>query len=229
MSTKALALTKTTIGKKAVMAVTGAIMVGFVVVHMLGNLQAFPFMGGRTQLNKYAELLQSLGGLLWVARLVLIGSVIGHVWAAVSLTNQNRKARPSRYHVKHHTATSYAARTMPYGGLIIALFLLYHLAHLTLGVTGPGSMDLMHEGRFDLFSRVVLGFQNPAISGLYILANLALGLHLFHGVWSMMQTLGINHRKYNARRKQLAVAISVVVAGGNIAIPVAVMAGVISL
>jgi succinate dehydrogenase / fumarate reductase cytochrome b subunit len=195
---------------------------------MLGNLQVMPFLGGREALNKYAEFLHSLPGLLWVARLTLLAAVGAHIWAAVSLTNQNRKARPNRYHVKHSAATTYAAKTMIFGGLIIALFLVYHLAHLTLGLVGPGDMTAKHDGRIDLFSRVVLGFQNPAISGLYILANLALGLHLFHGVWSMLQTLGANHRKYNALRKALAAGVAVVVAGGNIAIPVAVMAGIVS-
>lgn len=222
MKRKKLALTSTTIGKKAVMAVSGVILMGFVIGHLLGNLQAFPFMGGKEALNKYAAFLHSMPGALWTARLVLLGAAAAHIASAVALVKQNIKARPQKYRVTHYAVTTYAARTMRVGGIIVFFFIVFHLAHLTLGVVGPDASNP------DVYARLVAGFQSPAISGIYILANAALGLHLRHGVWSALQTLGINHPKYNAHRKHLATAVALLVAGGNISIPVAVMAGIIN-
>ncbi len=222
MATKALALHQTTVGKKAIMAITGFIMVGFVIAHMLGNLQVFA-ANPAEKLTAYALMLRSLGGALWVARLVLLASVGLHVWAAISLVRQNAGARQSRYHVKQDLVTSYAAKTMKYGGLVVLFFILYHLAHLTLHLTGP--QDGIAE--FAVFERMKAGFSVPWISALYIAGNIALSMHLFHGVWSMLQSLGLNHVKYNALRKQAAAAIAIIVAVGNISIPVAFMAGIV--
>ncbi|MEZ4472017.1 MAG: succinate dehydrogenase cytochrome b subunit [bacterium] len=220
MSGKTLALRDTTIGKKAIMAVTGVIMVGFVTAHMIGNLQAY---SGREVFNAYAAFLHGLSGPLWVARLVLLGSVIAHVWAAISLVRQNRAARPVRYQVKQTLATTYAAKVMPLGGLILVLFIIYHLLHFTTGHVAPGEF----RGWQDAYHNFVTGFQVPAIAGVYVVANIFLGLHLYHGIWSMLQTLGINHPRYNHWRKRAAAGLAVVVAGGNISFPIAVLAGVI--
>lgn len=220
MSATTLALRDTTIGKKAIMAVTGVVLVGFVIGHMIGNLNAY---AGREAFNAYAAFLHSMPGLLWVARIVLLASVGLHIWAAVSLVRQNRAARPVRYQVQQHQVTSYAARVMPLGGLILALFIVFHLLHLTTGHLAPGEF----RGWQDAYHNFVVGFQNPAISGIYVIANACLGLHLYHGVWSMLQTLGLNHPRYNIWRKRAALAVAVGVAGLNLSFPIAVLAGVI--
>ena len=219
MSGQTLALKDSTIGKKAVMAVTGVIMVGFVFTHMAGNLQAF---AGRETFNAYAAFLHSMPGILWIARIVLIAAVILHVWSAISLTRLNRAARPVRYRTQQTLTTTYAAKVMPLGGLIILLFIIFHLMHLTFGVVG-----MEHRGWQDAYFNFVSGFQNPMVSGVYIIANIFLGMHLFHGVWSMMQTLGLSHPRYNAMRKKAALGLAIIIAGANISFPIAVLAGVI--
>lgn len=219
MSGETLTLRDTTIGKKAIMAVTGVIMVGFVLGHMAGNLQAY---AGRDTFNAYAAFLHSMPGLLWVARVVLLASVGLHAWAAISLVRLNRAARPVRYQVQQTLTTTYAAKVMPLGGIVLALFIVFHIMHLTLGAVG-----MEFRGWQDAYFNFVSGFQNPAVAGIYILANVFLGMHLFHGVWSMMQTVGLNHRRYNALRKKLALGLAVVIAGANISFPIAVLVGVI--
>lgn len=221
MGAKTLTLKDTAIGKKAIMAVTGVIMVGFVVGHMAGNLNAY---AGREAFNGYAEFLHSMPKGLWIARIVLILSVILHVWSAIGLVKLNSAARPVKYRVKQNIVTSYAARVMPVGGVIIALFIVYHLLHLT-----TGTLHSDFKGLDDPFYNLVTGFQNPAIAGFYILANAALGLHLFHGVWSMFQSLGLSHPLHNAKRKALAAGVAILVAGFNISFPIAVLAGIIHL
>jgi succinate dehydrogenase / fumarate reductase cytochrome b subunit len=220
MTTKPLALHQTTVGKKAIMAVTGIILIGFVLGHMVGNLQVFQ---GPEKLNAYAAFLQGLGGALWIVRLGLLAAVGAHIWAAVTLVMQNSAARPEKYHVKHDVVTSYAAKTMRYGGVLVLLFLVYHLMHLTGHVVGPH--DGIADG--DVYSRVILGFQDPVITGFYVVANLALGMHLFHGVWSLMQSLGLSHVKYNKLRGLAAAGIAGIVTLGNVIMPVAVLAGMI--
>jgi succinate dehydrogenase / fumarate reductase cytochrome b subunit len=219
MSGATLTLKDTTIGKKAIMAVTGVIMVGFVFAHMAGNLQAY---AGAKTFNAYAAFLHSMPGLLWVARLVLIGSVVLHVWAALSLVRLNRKARPVRYQQQQTLATTYAAKVMPLGGIILLLFIIFHILHLTVGAVG-----LEFRGWQDAYFNFVSGFQNVYVSGIYVLANIFLGMHLFHGVWSMMQTLGLSHGRYNGLRKKAALGLAVLVAGANVSFPIAVLAGVI--
>lgn len=223
MSSETLGLKDTTIGKKAVMAITGFMMLGFVLIHMLGNLQVFlPPHEGVYALDAYAEKLHALGPLLWVARLVLIGAVAGHIWAAISLTKLNRAARgPVGYRVKHDIATSYAAKVMPIGGVVILAFLVYHLLHLTLGVVGPYEEHHVHQN-------VINGFSNPVVAGMYVVAQLALALHLYHGAWSFLQTVGASHPRYNRLRKIGATGFAAIVAIGNISIPVAIAAGLVS-
>ncbi|MBU0553250.1 succinate dehydrogenase cytochrome b subunit [Myxococcota bacterium] len=215
MSKRNLAFYDTTIGKKAVMAVSGLILIGFIIGHMLGNLQIFM---GADKLNAYAHLLHSMQGPLWGARLVIIAALIAHFWSAISLTLRNRAARPVQYQRKADLATTYAAKTMIFGGIILALFIVFHLAHLTLG----------EIGEFDpanVYANVVAGFQVQWIAGFYILAQAALALHLYHGAWSFLQTLGANHAKYNHLRKAFSIALALAVAVGNISIPVAVLSG----
>jgi succinate dehydrogenase / fumarate reductase cytochrome b subunit len=217
-------LLDSTIGKKAVMAVTGIILVGFVVGHMVGNLQLFlPAHGGEPALDEYGRFLRSFlhGGGLWVARAVLLGSVIAHIWAAVTLTQRNGAARPVAYRNLGHSASTLSSRTMIVSGLVVFLFIVYHLLHFTLGSVHPA----FHEGK--VFHNVVTGFQVPWVSAFYILAMLALAPHLRHGIWSLFQTLGLSHPRYDRLRPQLALAITLLVVAANISFPVAVLAGVV--
>jgi succinate dehydrogenase / fumarate reductase cytochrome b subunit len=209
-----------TVGKKAVMAVTGLILFGFVVAHMIGNLQAYL---GPEVMNHYAVWLRELmhGAGLWIARGVLIVAVILHVWAALSLTLDNRKARPVGYRERRWEESSYASRTMVWSGPILALFIVYHLLHLTTGNLHPAFV----EG--DVYHNFVTGFRVVPASVFYIVAMLCLGLHLYHGVWSMLQTLGLSHPRWNPLRKAFAGTITAVVVLGNISFPVAVLLGII--
>lgn len=218
---KALTLYQTTIGKKAIMAISGIVLVGFVIGHLAGNLQLYL---GPEAINSYAAFLKSKPGLLWGARFVLLAAVGAHIMTAVQLARRNVDARPPAmaYKGRKDLATNYAARTMYWSGPILLLYIVYHLAHLTLGYT-PG-----HEfSETNVYNNVVYGFMNPWVSVIYIAGNAALGFHLYHGVWSMLQTLGIAHPRYDATKQNLARALGVLIAVGNISFPVAVMAGAV--
>lgn len=210
------------IGKKVVMAVTGLVLFGFVVGHMVGNLQLFV---GPEALNDYAVFLRHFlhGQGLWIARAVLLVAVGLHIWAATSLTLSNWAARPVGYRLWQARESDYASRTMVWSGPILALFIVYHLLQFTTGTLHPDFI----EG--DVFHNVVVGFQNPFVSAFYVLAMLVLGLHMYHGVWSMFQSLGLSHPRWNVWRRVFAVAITGVVVAGNISMPVAVLLGVVHL
>ncbi len=223
-----LALYESTIGKKAVMAVTGVILVGFVIVHMLGNLKVF---AGPEKFNAYAAFLREAGApvfgheqLLWIARLVLLGSVGLHIAAAYQLTQTSWAGRPVAYARKEMTQATYAARTMRWGGVILLLFVIYHLLHFTLGAVGyaPGQFREM-----DVYGNVVKGFRVWYVSAFYVAAMVALGLHLSHGVWSMFQTLGLNGPTSDRLFRRLATVIAAGVVVGNISVPAAVLAGLV--
>jgi succinate dehydrogenase / fumarate reductase, cytochrome b subunit len=215
-----LGLLSSSIGQKAVMGATGIILVGFTITHFLGN--ALIFLGPEA-INAYSATLHNLGELLWVARIVLLASVGLHILCALRLAGKNTAARPQRYKVKHDLVTNYAARTMIWSGPILLGFILFHLAHLTLGVT-PGNYAHSHD---DVYSNLVRGFSIPWVSGLYIVSMIALGLHLYHGTWSMFQSLGVNHGTYNLRLMRAALAITLLVTLGNISIPLAVLLGIV--
>ena len=204
------------IGKKVVMAVTGAALFGFVIAHMLGNLQVFL---GPTRLNAYAEGLRHLGALLWVARGGLLVAALLHVWAAYSLTMMNRAARPEGYREKENRESTYASRTMRWSGVFLLLFIVYHLMHLTWGNAHPDFIP------GDVYHNFIVGFRPVLVSLVYIVAMLALGLHLYHGVWSFLQTLGLSHPRYNPLRHAFATLVAVAIVAGNISMPVAVLAG----
>jgi succinate dehydrogenase cytochrome b subunit len=210
------------IGKKVVMAVTGLVLFGFVVGHMIGNLQLFL---GREALNDYAVFLRHFlhGQGLWIARAGLIIAVGLHIWAATSLTLSNWSARPVGYRLWQARESTYASRTMVWSGPILALFIVYHLLHFTTGTLHPDFID------GDVFHNVVVGFQNPFVSAFYVLAMLALGLHMYHGVWSMLQSLGLSHPRWNVWRRVFSVTVTGVVVVGNISMPVAVLLGVVHL
>ena len=198
------------------MAVTGIVLFGFVVGHMLGNLQVYL---GPHALNAYAASLRSVPALLWGARLLLLASVALHIWAATSLTLDNRRARPHGYRARRYQEATYASRTMVWSGPILALFVAYHLAHFTFGTAHPS----FQPG--DVYHNFVTGFQSVPVSLFYIAAMLALGLHLYHGVWSMLQTIGLSHPRYNRFRQAFATLITLAVVAGNISFPLAVLIG----
>lgn len=218
---KTLGLLDTSIGKKAVVAVTGLVLYGFVVGHMLGNLQAFL---GPAKFNAYAEAIKATPPLLWGVRTVLIVSIFLHVTLTLSLVSSSAAARPVGYRAKQNSATNFGALTMRYGGPALLLFVLFHLAHFTFpGVSMGAYAHLPH----DPYQNFVNGFRVPWVTAIYLAAQLFLGLHLFHGSWSMLQTLGLNHPRYNHLLKLGPRALGFGVAFGNSLLPLAVLAGVI--
>ena len=207
------------IGKKVVMAVTGAILFGFVLGHMAGNLQVFL---GREAFDHYAVLLRTIPELLWGVRILLLVSVILHIVAAVQLTAIQNKARPVGYEKKKAVESTYAARTMMWSGPIVAAFLVYHLLHLTFGTVHPS----FQEGH--VYDNVIAGFRVVPVSIAYIVSMVLLGMHLNHGVWSMFQSLGVSNPRYSAGLRRLANIFSILVTAGFISVPLAVMTGIVS-
>lgn len=208
------------------MALTGVILFGFVVVHMIDNLQIYS--PDHDQINRLAATLQApaVAPLLWGLRLVLLSAVVLHIVAAVQLWSLNRAARPSRYIKKDDVPTSYAARTMIWSGPIIAAFVIFHILHLTVGSVLPLQEFGPHMP--NVRANVILGFQNPAVAIFYIIAMLLLCTHLYHGVWSMFQSVGVNHPRYTLWLKRFAAVSAFAIAIGNISIPVAVLAGLLT-
>lgn len=204
------------IGKKVVMAVTGVILFGFVLGHMAGNLQVFL---GREKFDAYAMLLRHTPALLWGVRTLLLVSVALHIVASIQLAALAQNARPIGYRKKVAVDSSYASRTMMWSGPIIAAFVVYHILHLTLGAGGLP----FEEGR--VFDNVIAGFRVIPVSIAYIVAILLLGLHLYHGLWSMFQSLGVSHPRYSAALRHFATIFSFLVVLGFISIPIAIMAG----
>jgi len=224
-----MTLTRSTIGKKVIMAVTGLIWIGYVVVHMYGNLKVF---FGADYFNTYAEGLRVFGEpilgplhFLLIARTVLIVAILAHIWAAVTLTRQAQTARPQRYIVTKRVTADYAALTMRWGGVAIFFFIVYHLAHLTWGFSVLNTDYL----RGDAYHNLVLGFQNPINVVLYLLGVTALGFHLYHGTWSMFQTLGLVNRNSTPSIRGLAWALALLVPIGFAIVPIAVILGITAL
>jgi len=213
------------IGKKIVMAVTGFILFGFVLVHMVANLQVFLPLGadGVPALDKYAEHLRAIPPLLWGARLVLLVSVILHILAAWQLTWLNKfEARPFSRHIKYApSASDYASRTMFWSGPIIFFYVIYHLLDLTFGTVNP------HFQPGKVFNNLVASFQNPVVAVFYIVANVLLAFHLYHGIWSMCQTLGISHPRYTPILKMASMVFGILIGVGFCSVPIAVMIGIV--
>ena len=228
----------TAVGKKYVMAITGIIGIGFVVMHMLGNLKVYlGVVDGRYDIDVYGEYLREIlvpilprTWFLWILRLVLIGALVLHVHAAYGLTVINRKARPVKYaSPRDYVAVSFAARTMRWSGIIVGLFLLWHLADLTWGF-GFANPDFV---RGEAYENVAFSLERWPVAIVYILGNLALGFHLYHGSWSIFQTIGSMSAQFNPRhnpiRRGFAAGLAIVVAGINITFPIAVLAGIVSV
>lgn len=215
---RAPSLWQSTNGKKAVMAVTGAILFLFVVGHLLGNLQIFE---SRERLNIYSHFLKSLGELLWIVRGVLIVCVVLHIIATVQLALRNRQARPIAYAKKKSVNSSYADRTMYWSGPIILAFVIFHLLEFTAGTLHPGAAAFSEH---DVYYNVVSGFSVWWVSAWYIFSMVLLGFHLRHGIWSMFQSVGLNHPRHMRALKQAALWIAILITLGYISIPICVLA-----
>ncbi len=220
------ALVGSTVGKKVVMAVTGIVLWGFVLAHMIGNLKV---LQGAESMNGYAEWIREVAypvlpneGALWIFRAVLLVAVLLHVWAAWSLYRTSASAREVPYRNQEHISFSYASKTMRWGGVIILLFVIYHILHFT---TGQAHRDFVAG---DVYRNFLVAFQSPWVLGAYLLAQAALGLHLYHGIWSLMQTLGLNHPRYNRYRRPVAAGFARLIFIGFMTPPLLVFAGVIS-
>lgn len=206
-----------TIGKKVVMAVTGLIGVGFVIGHMLGNLQVFL---GPGKFNAYAHFLRSLGELLWVVRAVLVAAVVLHVVAAVQLSRRRWVARPVAYKQgSQHEVSTLASRTIRWGGALLLLFIVFHILHFT-------TLDIFRDySPTDVYANVIRGFGVWWVVLLYVAAMAALGLHLYHGIWSSLRTLGASKASTDPLKRPVAATLAIVVWLGFTAIPIAIFAG----
>ena len=212
-------LWNTSVGKKAVMAVTGLIMVAYLITHVLANLMVFQ---GPAKINAYSAFLHGTGGALWAARLVLLAALVLHVVAAAQLTARRRAARPVPYAAgREPQVSTFASRTLRWGGVLILLFLVYHILHFTLGTVHASFV----EG--DPYHNVVAGFGNPLVIVFYELALAAVGFHLYHGIWSSGRSLGVSPPAPHPLKRQLALALSVLIWAGFTVIPIAVYAGVV--
>lgn len=218
-------LLKSAVGRKVVMAITGQLMVLFVIVHLLGNSSIFV---GADGINAYAKHLHDLGPLVWVFRLGMLGLISLHVFFGIQLTLENSAATPGSYAVKAQRRATFASNTMIWTGVIIVLFVIYHLAHFTARVTPGLILGTDAAGRFDVYTMVVGSFRNFGTSAIYAGAMVALFLHLSHGIQSFFQTMGWNNDcampKLNAFGKTVAFVLLV----GYVSIPVSILAGILS-
>lgn len=209
------------VGKKAVMAVTGLIGVGFVIGHMIGNLQMF---SGPEKINSYAHFLHGpMGNVLWLVRLVLIGAVVLHVTAAVQLTRQKQAARPAGYGYKkwEPQISTFASRSIRWGGAYLLGWLIFHILHFTARAIFPGYSET------DVYGNVVKGFSHWYVVAGYVVAMFFLALHLYHGAWSSMRTLGLSRPRPRPTSRNVATIVAAVVALGFVAVPLAVLFGVV--
>lgn len=210
-----------TVGRKVVMGATGLVLFGFVLAHMIGNLLLYK---GPEALNDYSEFLHEFlhGAGLWLARGGLLVAAALHIWASTSLTLANAKARPVGYRETERRESTYASRTMWWSGPILLLFIVYHLLHFTTGTVHKAFVP------GDVYHNVVAGFRVWPVSAFYIAAMITLGFHLWHGVWSMLQSLGLSHPRWNTFRRAFATIFTVIIIAANISFPIAVLAGLVS-
>jgi succinate dehydrogenase / fumarate reductase cytochrome b subunit len=209
---------RSTIGKKVVMAVTGIVLVGYILAHVTANLLIF---AGPAAIDAYAAKLRTLPILLWGVRALLLVSVVLQVVAAVELAARARAARPTPYHRLEPQTSSAASRTMRWGGLALLLFLVYHILHFTTGQAHPDFIYLAP------YHNLTTAFRVWWVAAIYIAAMLALAMHLYHGTWSMFQSLGIEHVRVNPARRRLATILAVLVPLGFVAVPIAVLIGAV--
>lgn len=221
----------TAVGKKYVMAISGIAMMGFVVFHMLGNLKMYL---GATDLNHYSKFLWDLlypiapkGVVLWLLRGGLIVMLVAHIHASWSLTRLNHYARPVKYQsARDYQVATFASRSMRWSGIIVFAFLVWHLLDLTFGVVNATGTDSTFV-RGDVYENIVRSLDRWPVSVFYIVANILLGIHLFHGAWSIFQSLGWNNPRFNTWRRGFATAFATIIVVGNVSFPVAVLAGIV--
>jgi len=217
---------RSSIGKKMIVALTGVILILFVVGHLLGNLQIFL---GPDWINGYSEHLRELGPLLWVIRIFLLLTVIIHIYVTIRLAIENRRARPTQYKDKENVKATFASRHMAMSGLIVLAFIIFHLAHFTVRVTDPRFALLKADplNRYDVYSMMVYGFQNYVVSSFYVFALFLLFLHLSHGSSSFFQSLGLNNKKLTPRLAFWGRIFAWLLFLGYSSIPIAILLGLI--
>ena len=227
LAMKFVSFFSTTIGKKILVSLTGLFMILFLILHLAGNLEIF---SGPEAVNQYAAFLRSMPKVLWGFRILLIFSVIVHVYLTISLTRNNQHARITKYQVKKSRKATVSSRTMMLTGITIIAFVCYHLAHYTLGITHPELMHLVDaKGRHHVYNMMIHGFSSPWISGFYIIAQIFLAFHISHGVSSAVRTLGLENRVVYKNVRIFGVVFSLVVALLYIAIPFSVLTGIVTL
>ena len=209
-----------TVGIKAVMSITGIILFLYVLGHLLGNLQIF-LPDAKEDLRNYAALLHRSMALLWVVRGFLIVAILLHIWSYVVLGTRKLKSRPVGYKMKKAVGSTFASRTMYWSGPVIAAYVIYHILHMTTGTVHPDFL----EG--DPYDNVVIGFHSYPVAIIYIIAIILLCMHLYHGLWSWLQSLGLYHPRYTPMIKRAAAVIAILIAAGYISIPVAVLTGLV--
>jgi succinate dehydrogenase / fumarate reductase cytochrome b subunit len=216
---------RSSIGRKMIVALTGLVLIFFIIGHLLGNLQIFL---GPDWINSYAQHLRDLAAILWIVRIVLLVSVVLHIYYTIALTIDNRRARGA-YAEKDYAKATFASRYMWLSGLVVLAFVLYHLAHFTFVVTDPRLANLHPDAlnRRDVFSMMVYGFRVPIVSGFYLLAIFLLMLHLTHGASSFFQSLGLNDKKLTPRLARAGRVFAWLIFVGYASIPVAVLLGLI--
>ena len=223
---RVISLYRTSVGKKFYMAVSGAILIGFLFAHMVGNLKMYM---GAEAFNHYAEFLREVGypvlphmvG-LWIFRVVLLFCVGLHMLSAWQVYTQSKNARGSADKKEESLSFAYASRTMRWGGVIIGSFVIYHILHFTVGSAHP---DFVHG---EAYNNVVIGFQNLFVVGFYVVTLVMITFHVYHGLWSAFQTVGANHPKYNPFRRPLALGLALLLLLGFLTVPVGVVAGVLN-
>jgi succinate dehydrogenase / fumarate reductase cytochrome b subunit len=210
--------------KKVVMAVSGIVMLLYLIIHMIGNLHVFE---GAEEFNHYSEWIRTVGEpavppytLLTIIRIVLLVAVVAHFWAAVSLWRQAKRARPERYVTKKAVAQSYASRTMRWGGVIVLLFIVYHILDLTTGTVNP-------DGEGTPYDRLIASFSNPFVTAFYVAALILLGMHLRHGIWSATQTLGQSNKRRERTVNAFAIVFSTLLIAGFLVTPFSVLFGLV--
>lgn len=220
------AFARSSIGKKYIVALTGLILIGFIIGHLLGNLQIF---FGPEYINSYAEKLRALGVLLWVLRIFLLVTVVLHIYYTIRLAIDNRRARPVSYAKQDYAKATFASRSMVVSGLIVLAFIFYHIAHFTVRVTDPRFALLKADplNRYDVYSMMVYGFQNPIVTAFYVVAMFLLALHLSHGTSSFFQSLGLNDKKLTPRLARGGRIFAWLIFAGYISIPLAVFFGLV--
>lgn len=205
------------------MASSGVALILFLIAHLLGNLEVF---AGQEALNAYGAFLRTIPKILWAARIGLLVMFVVHIYTSIQLSLENRAARPVKYADKKSVAATFASRTMLTGGLVVAAFLVYHLAHFTWGITNPDFYHLTDpKGRHDVYTMMILGFSNVYVSAFYILAQLCLAFHLSHGIGSVAQTFGLTATKWGRGFRTGGLIFAIILFLGYVSIPVSVLAG----